>query len=204
MNSGRLPYKIKDLHDRYGPVVRLAAYELSINDARAWKDIFNRRDMQRPPQWGARPPGSASDHARFRKALNPAFSEKATRQYQPVVRTYLDKLVARLDEAIVKGGTTAVVDMVEWLNFTTLDIIGELTWSRGYDCLESGTGHTFMGVLLHFQAALIGATIKYYPWLDVLLTGIPASGEYYPRQPRTPHFTHECGQDLAFRCLRLH
>ncbi|KAF2792945.1 isotrichodermin C-15 hydroxylase [Melanomma pulvis-pyrius CBS 109.77] len=181
MNSGRLPFKIKELHDEYGPVVRLGVDELSINDARAWKDIFNRKDMLRPPQWGARPPGveaynvisaSAPDHARFRKALNPAFSEKATREYEPLVRSYMNKLITRVDEAITKSGSSAVVDIVDWINFTTFDIIGELAWSKGYDCLETGAGHAFMGVLLHFQAALIGATIKYYPWLDVLLAKI--------------------------------
>jgi cytochrome P450 len=183
MNRGQLPYRVKQLHDKYGSIVRVGVNELSMNDSRAWKDIFNRRDMLRPPQWGARPPGveaynvisaNAADHARFRKALAPAYSEKSVHQYEPVVRFYFDKLMSKLDELIRNGndGNSTVVDLVEWTNYTTFDVIGELSWSKSYDCLEKGTGHAFMGVLLHFQAVLIGASISYYPWLNMLLAKI--------------------------------
>lgn len=177
MNSGKLPFRIKELHDTYGSVVRVSGDELSINDPQAWRDIYNRRDMLRPSQWGGRPPGveahslisaPAADHARFRKALNPAFSEKATREYEPVVRAYIEKLLSRLDVAATKGP----VDIVEWANFTTFDIISEITWSKSYGCLDKATGHAFMGVLLHFQAFLVAASIKYFPWLDRLLAVI--------------------------------
>jgi cytochrome P450 len=181
LNAGQLPFRVKKLHDEYGPVVRVSANELSINDPHAWKDIFNRRDMLRPPQWGARPPGveahnvisaPASSHARFRKALTPAYSEKSVKEYEPTVRLFLEKLLTRLDDLIAKGGTSAVVDMVEWTNFATFDIIGELSWSKSYECLDSGSGHAFMSVLLHFQAVCIGASISYYPWLNAFVAGI--------------------------------
>ena len=184
MNTGNLPFKIKELHDKYGPVVRLSANELSFNDARAWKDIYNRKDMLRPPQFGGRPPGveahslisaPAADHARFKKALSPAFSEKATREYEPVVRRYFDKLIARFDEVIdtnskLRKERKAIVDVVQWLNFATFDIIGEVTLSKGFGCVETGAGHASMDVLQHFQALVIAASIKYYPWLDAILT----------------------------------
>jgi cytochrome P450 len=89
MNTGKLPFRVKQLHDKYGPIVRVSANELSFNDARAWRDIYNRRDMFRPPQWGARPPGveahnvisaPPAEHSRFRKALNPAYSEKSLKE----------------------------------------------------------------------------------------------------------------------------
>ena len=127
MLGGRLPYQVKKLRDQYGRVVRIAPNEISIIGSRAWKDIFLRRDFLRPPQWGARPPlvtadnlisASAKDHARFRKALAPAFSEKAMREYEPVVRGYFDKLLARFD-ALIRDSRI----------MTTL--IGLGTWSRG-------------------------------------------------------------------------
>jgi cytochrome P450 len=181
MNSGYLPFRVKTLHDEFGPFVRVSSNELSINDTRAWKDICSRRDMLRPPQWGARPPGveahnvisaPAADHARFRKALMPAYSEKSTQGYEPVVRSYFDKLIDRLDALILEGGASATVDIVEWTNFATFDIIGELAWSKSYGCLDTGTGHAFMAVLQHFQAALIGASIAYYPWLNSFVARI--------------------------------
>jgi hypothetical protein len=38
-----LPYEVKKLHDRYGPVVRIAPGELSYNDPDAWQDIYGNR-----------------------------------------------------------------------------------------------------------------------------------------------------------------
>ncbi|KAF2641485.1 cytochrome P450 ClCP1 [Massarina eburnea CBS 473.64] len=171
MLGGNMPYRVKELHDQYGPIVRVAPNELSIIDDRAWKDIFQRRDFLRPPQWGARPPGvdahnlisaPADVHARFRKAFAPAFSEKETQGYETLIRLYCDKLINTLD-------TKGVVDLVEWLNFTTFDIIGELCWGQSFDCLESGKGHAFISVLLHFKAATIATCIKYYPAIDALI-----------------------------------
>jgi len=173
MLGGTLPYRIKQLHDQYGPIVRIGPNELSITDERAWKDIFLRRDFLRPPQWGARPPGvdahnlisaPADVHARFRKAFAPAFSEKALFGYEPLIREYFDKLLDRLESK-----STTTVDIVEWLNFTTFDIIGELCWGRSFGCLDSGKGHAFIDILLHFKAALIGTVIKHYPAIDALV-----------------------------------
>lgn len=182
MNTGQLPFRVKQLHAEYGPIIRVSANELSFNDGRAWKDIFNRRDMLRPPQWGTRPPGveahnvisaPAADHVRFRKALTPAYSEKSVREYEPVIRSYFDKFLSRFDGLIENGGgNSAVVDIVEWVNFATFDIIGELSWSKSYECVDKGTGHAFMGVLQHFQAALIGASLSYYPWLNAFMAKI--------------------------------
>ena len=38
--EGVLPYKVKELHDKYGPVVRIAPGELSYNCPEAWQDIY--------------------------------------------------------------------------------------------------------------------------------------------------------------------
>jgi cytochrome P450 len=173
MLAGNLPFRVKQLHDQYGPIVRIGPNELSFTDERAWKDIFQRRDFLRPPQWGARPPGveahnfisaPADVHGRLRKAFAPAFSDKALLGYEPLIRMYFDKLLARLDSS-----PAPAVDMMEWLNFTTFDIIGELCWGQSFDCLDSGTGHAFISVLLHFKAAMIATAIAHYPWLNALM-----------------------------------
>jgi cytochrome P450 len=182
MLAENLPYRVKSLHVEYGSIVRIAPNELSIIDERAWKDIFPRRDFLRPPQWGAHPPGVEAHnfisapldvHTKLRKAFTPAFSEIALQGYEPLIRQYFDKLIDCIDTAIYhskqKGTPVAELNMVEWFNFTTFDIIGELSWGKSFDCLENGTGHAFMDVLLHFKAALIGTTIKHYQALDALM-----------------------------------
>ncbi|KAF2198224.1 cytochrome P450 ClCP1 [Delitschia confertaspora ATCC 74209] len=188
MLQGVLPFRIKELHDKYGDVIRVGPNELSFVDSRAWKDIYPRKDFLRPPQWGARPPGVEAHnlisapleiHSRFRKALAPAFSEKATQEYEPTVRKYIDKLLVRLDETLKPdgdGNEEGVADIFQWLNFTTFDIIGDLSWGRAFHCLDSTKEHPFIAVLLHFKVALIATVIKHFPALDALMPYItPAS-----------------------------
>ncbi|KAF1970112.1 cytochrome P450 ClCP1 [Bimuria novae-zelandiae CBS 107.79] len=180
--TGQNSFRMKALHDKYGPVVRVAPNELHINDPRAWNDIYLRKSSEiRPPQWGMRPPGIdsynvisgvGSDHARFRKALGIAFSEEAVKDYEPTVRSYFNKFTARIDDLVLNNNGVAVVDMVKWSNFTTFDIIGELAWSKSYDCLDTGAGHAIMGVLSHFQGVIIAAAITYYPWINNALMAI--------------------------------
>ncbi|KHO00243.1 uncharacterized protein MAM_02166 [Metarhizium album ARSEF 1941] len=40
MARGRVPFKNRLLHEKHGPVVRVAPDELSFNAARAWEDIY--------------------------------------------------------------------------------------------------------------------------------------------------------------------
>ena len=81
----------------------------------------------------------AADHARFRKALTPAYSKRSGKDYEPVVRSYLDKLIVRLNALIDSSEdatNSAVVDIVKWANYATFDIIGELSWAKSYDYLK--------------------------------------------------------------------
>jgi len=41
--SGCEPWTVKKMHERYGPVVRLAPYEVSFIDEKAWSDIYGYR-----------------------------------------------------------------------------------------------------------------------------------------------------------------
>ena len=63
------------------------------------------------------------DHARIRKLLSHAFSETALREQEPILISYFDLLVSRLQEQI-DGAIGGKVDIMSWYNFATFDIIG--------------------------------------------------------------------------------
>ncbi|KAF7907644.1 uncharacterized protein EAF01_005230 [Botrytis porri] len=186
MLSGILPYHIKKLHDEYGTVLRVTPDELSFTDPQACKDIYLQKQFIRPKEWGSRPPGveahnfitaNAIDHARFRKAFQPAFSDRATKSHEPTVKRYIDILILRLNEAIAEQRTDdGTVDLVQWLNFTTFDIIGDLGWGSSFKCLQESPYHPWIKVVSHSKAVLIANSIKYYPLLEAFLIKItPAS-----------------------------
>jgi Cytochrome P450 len=112
------------------------------------------------------------------RLLQPVFSKKATREHEVVVQRYIDLLMRRLEESIDRNSddghasATTVVDLIEWLNFTTFDVIGDLGWGSSFGCLQGAKYHPWLAVVLHFKAVLFATAVKYCPWLDALLMKI--------------------------------
>lgn len=183
MRNGSIAVWIQDVHRRYGEVVRVAPGECSfISGETAWQDIYGFRtgkhanggsylkDMQwfPPPHNG----GSYSlvlaegeTHTRMRRNLSHAFSDKALRAQEPLIQTYVNLLVERLQEVCEEG--RGVVDMTRWYNYATFDIITDLTFGEPLFCLRDRGYHA--GVTLVYAAAkavgLMAARRK-YPMFD--------------------------------------
>ena len=156
----------------------MAPDELSFINPAAWKDIYMSKEFLRPKQWGTRSPGvkahslisaPITDHARFRKALGPAFSDKAIREHETTILGYVDLLIKRLRQTIDEDDESNSINMVEWINFTTFDIISDLGWGASFQCLERAEYHPFITVILQFKALLIGTAIEFYPLVDALI-----------------------------------
>jgi cytochrome P450 len=76
------------------------------------------------------------DHARMRKNLAPAFSDKAIRTIEPVVTKYITLLIHKLHERAEKP-----MNIEHWFNFTMFDLMGDLTFGESFGCLEKSTLH---------------------------------------------------------------
>lgn len=75
-------------------------------------------------------------HARFRKALGGAFSEKAIKAQELIIKQYVDVLMAKLGDKIEEGRGEAIADVVEWFNYATFDIFSDLGWGQSFHGLE--------------------------------------------------------------------
>lgn len=179
MISGMLPHRVKEIHKKYGNIVRIAPDELSFTLPNTWRDVYP-RNFVRPHQFKGKPPGkeaenlisaNESDHARFRKILAPAFSERSLQQQETLVQRYIDLLIGKLQGAPRgrSSGPTVVVDLLEWFNYTTFDIIGQLTWGSSFGCLQEQRYHTWIQVILQFKIALVLGALKFFPPLNSLL-----------------------------------
>ncbi|KAE8452791.1 hypothetical protein EG329_013063 [Mollisiaceae sp. DMI_Dod_QoI] len=179
--GGCVPFQIKRFHDLHGPIVRISPNELSIIDPEAWKDIYANKEFIRPPQIRERPPGveahnlisaGVADHARFRKAIGPSFSEKAVKSQEVIISHYINLMITKLREKVEENkAESAVIDVVRWINFTTF-IISDLGWGESFHCLEKQNYHPWMTVILQFQALLIGSSLNYYPVLKTFVSWI--------------------------------
>ena len=115
---GTFDPNIRRFHEQYGPVIRYSPDELSFITADAWKDIYghNHPQMQKnnlviSDQVSNIIMCNDQDHARFRKALSFGFSERAMRNQEPILQSYIDLLIKKLKDKAEMGEKT---DMVSW------------------------------------------------------------------------------------------
>ncbi|KAI1373215.1 cytochrome P450 ClCP1 [Hypoxylon crocopeplum] len=156
--QGELVYSVGDLHAKYGPIVRIGPDELAFSDPQAWKDIYGHRHNGAPelPKYDGfyrvvdnLPRGIINEfrdeHALLRRQLSHGFSERSMQAQEPIIGSYVDLLIRRLQEKC-DGGATAL-NMREWLNWTTFDVIGDLGFGSAFGCLEKSDYHPWVKLI---------------------------------------------------------
>ncbi|KAI0967345.1 cytochrome protein [Xylaria arbuscula] len=145
---GVLEFKYAEFHEKYGEVVRVNANEVAFIRPEAWKDIYGHGHAEFPKHF----PGlkldskkivfsDSKDHFRYRRAMLPAFSDKALRLQEPLIRVYIDLLITRLRE---KSTLDESVNMVRWYNFTTFDLIADLAYGTPLQGLAEGKSNAWL------------------------------------------------------------
>ncbi|KAI0836314.1 cytochrome P450 [Hypoxylon sp. FL0890] len=157
--AGDHPQVVKQLHEKYGPVVRIAPNELSFIESQAWKDIYGHHgsyEMAKEPKFyrllGKYDPETIISaereyHSMLRRQMAHGFSERSMRGQEPIIGEYVDLLMRRLEEHC-EGGRKPL-DMRAWFNFTTFDVIGNLGFGSDFGCLEKSRYHPWVGAILH-------------------------------------------------------
>jgi cytochrome P450 len=181
--SGQLSYHVLELHEKYGDVVRIGPNELSYNNANAWKDIYGFKQghaqLPKDPNFYTSPPGGAhsiittdvAGHSRMRRLVAHAFSEKALREQEPLMKGYMDLFIQRLHENCDNGNSK--LDIVSWYNWTTFDIIGDLMFGEPFDCLENVGYHPWVSILFDsIKAATIFSTTALFPGAQTVIMAL--------------------------------
>lgn len=180
---------VKKLHDYYdSDVVRTSPNELSFIGPSAWKDITGGR-AGRPPfeqdeRVHGKPPNpdravsmltaKLPDHSRMRRVLDHAFSSKAFQEQQPVLESYVRKLIDNLREQ-VHYPRQGDVDLVKWLNWTTFDIIGDFSFGESFNCLGNQDNHPWLNTVFGNLKVVtfIGLTSRFFVFRKLLPYLIP-------------------------------
>ena len=149
---GDVIYWIVNLHAKYGEVVRVSPNELSFSSADAWKDIYGHgARLQKDPLFYETPGNevadivncNAADHTRMRKNFAHAFSDSALKKQEPLFLKYVDELVRKLRE-FSTANPGHKFNMVDMYNFTTFDIMGDLTFGDPLQMLADSSYHPWV------------------------------------------------------------
>ena len=109
---GQYLFKIRDLHEKYGPVIRINPYELHFSTPDFFNDIYSQTEKR--DVWLWRKAGFGIDvsmlttvhhdlHRKRRSALAPMFSKQRINKLQPVLQERVDALMARVKGFGAKG-----------------------------------------------------------------------------------------------------
>lgn len=144
--------EILELHKCYGDVVRLSPSELSFSHPDAWKEIYGH--LKRGEVENAKDPrleaggdqsiisASRERHGQLRRLLSHGFSARAMAEQQPLMDKYIDLFIRRLREQ--GQGGKAPLDSTKWFEWTTFDIIGDLSFGEPFGCLQNVTSHPWV------------------------------------------------------------
>ncbi|KAI1812409.1 cytochrome P450 [Poronia punctata] len=138
----------RQLHAKYGDVVRLGPNTLSFADPAALKTIYGlnkgfvKSDFYVVQQGVSKGRGlatlfSTTDntfHAQLRRCVNSAFSMSALVQYEPFVNNTIKLFFDQTERFYVNNPEGC--DFVRWMQFYAFDVIGEVTYSKRHGFLE--------------------------------------------------------------------
>ncbi|KAK1595399.1 cytochrome P450 [Colletotrichum navitas] len=177
--SGQWPLVVTELHDKYGPVVRVAPEELLFFNVEAYKDIYGHAYQGKKTfvktdffnageEEGIATVKDPAEHARQRKMLSRGFSQQSLREQEQWVNQYVDTLLEQLGKLGHPSGPG--VDLVEAFVWLTFDVISDLAFGKPFNAVASGKTHFWISLI--FEAAYasqLASMRRQLPVLNLIL-----------------------------------
>jgi cytochrome P450 len=130
-----------------GPTFRITPDSVLINTPTGLKTIFNNKANVKKAQYykvypcnvHAKTTWNTTDkaiHARKRRVMNNAFSDKAMRSYQPFIQENIDRWFELINEEIGKKQWSDSLNMARWSDHLVFDILGDLCFGKSFGMKE--------------------------------------------------------------------
>ncbi|TEB30428.1 high nitrogen upregulated cytochrome P450 monooxygenase 2 [Coprinellus micaceus] len=184
---GKYHIKLKQLHDRYGPIVRIGPNELSIVQVELIPQILGSQGMPKGPLWEGRRILPSKNfninnhligvrdlqrHAQLRKPWNKAFGVGPLKDYEEMLRSRAGMMGSRLDEICGEG--VGRVDLTEWTSFFAFDFMGDIAFTSDFSLLQNGDVNGFVRDMEEAQS--LPTIVQHVPWLAKITRVTPFLG----------------------------
>ncbi|KAI0515411.1 cytochrome P450 [Xylaria bambusicola] len=203
--GGKYIFKIKEFHEKYGPIVRINPHHVHINDIGFYDTIYAPGGTKHPRnkiRWMALHFDSMFDtfdaalHRKRRAAVASPFSKQSIRALEPAIVDIITHVIARFEKL---AGTGAVVGVHSIWNSLTQEVIGQYCFgaNKMSDLREGGDDAQFIQpdhVVDH-----VHAWGRMFPWVFDMLAKIPLSvlGLYDERLGAADKFNKEIADQIA-------
>ncbi|CAI7646069.1 unnamed protein product [Penicillium glandicola] len=145
VKRGNYVYKIEEMHQKYGPIIRINPHEIVINDPEFYNDVYVTGNTRRTAIWPRYRTGIGFDgshtmtenhelHRRRRKPLEPFFSRMGIDKMEPMIIEEAKLLNARLTGL---KGSGNVVRLDHVFSAFAGDVIGRICCESPPDMLNN-------------------------------------------------------------------
>ncbi|KAL1956602.1 hypothetical protein VTO42DRAFT_6949 [Malbranchea cinnamomea] len=178
--KGKYAFKIRELHKKYGPIVRISPCELHIADPDYYTELYSHRNPKDKNPYYLEPfafPLSSfatCDHRlhRLRRgAMNPFFSRGRVLKHEALIQQLVQKMCKRIKEMLWMHGTVPLS-----LGYTclTTDLINSFVMDRNYHYLDSSDWLPYWGQTLR-DASELATVSRQVTWMLPILRSFPLS-----------------------------
>lgn len=143
VKQGRYTWRIGEMHEKYGPIVRINPYEVHINDPDYYNEIYTGPSKRREKwAWSANMFGTSSSffsaishdlHRRRRAPFNPFFSRASVQKLEYMIKDVVGQLCSRLEGF---RETKEPVNLRHAFAAVTMDVITDYAFGTSYKCLD--------------------------------------------------------------------
>ncbi|KAL4794206.1 cytochrome P450 [Aspergillus venezuelensis] len=187
--------KLQSYHEKYGDFVRIGSSDISISHPDAVEALYGTHSLcTKGENYELSAPATSlqlirdpEEHRLRRRIWSGAFSDRLLRGYERRIKQYRAKLLSHIADSAKAG---IPVDIRKWFNMYSFDVMGDLSFGRGFGSLESGEEHWVMKLLMETQD-YIGWFLP--AWVFVIVMSVPGlTGDFW-------QFLDYCGGRLIER-----
>ncbi|KAJ5731666.1 uncharacterized protein N7483_006174 [Penicillium malachiteum] len=184
--NGKFEHENIRLHQKYGPIVRIAPNQYSISDVSAIKTVYGSGSKfpksawydgwKHPQQWTVFADRDIKRHSDTRKRFTSLYSMSSLVSYEPFVDRCIDIFFARLDEFATKKQS---FNLGHWFQCYAFDVIGDITFGQRFGFLDRGEDIDGAISAVHnvmMYSALIGVYPEWHPLLFEPMSKLKSSG----------------------------
>jgi hypothetical protein len=142
--GGQFTWKVKEMHEKYGPIVRVNPDEVHIDDPDFWNEVYGASTPSKPMDKSGKfkyrfgipdatfSTSEAELHRARRAALAPFFSMQRIRNLNPKISETIERISCRLSNEY--AGTGRVLNVSDMWSSMTIDVTSDLAFSRPVNC----------------------------------------------------------------------
>ncbi|KAF2757488.1 trichodiene oxygenase [Pseudovirgaria hyperparasitica] len=150
VKKGQYTFKLRELHAKYGPIVRISPYEIHIHDPAFYEKLYRQDGRWNKYGWAwdaLNGPGATIHtvdhdlHRRRRVPVNPYFSKASVARKHGMIQGHVKELLDRLDESAAAGSTVNIGGALTALAY---DVATDFVLGKSYGLLQHPTFNVTM------------------------------------------------------------